>query len=568
MNIRTDIVKMYKEVHGWVGIISGLALFIAFYAGAITMFEAALQRWASPPPALTSASLEKAPILIEQVLAAYPEAAKSYDVHVALGPDRPARLSWSTGGGGHGSQVTHYASLEADGSLRVTDQGASQVAELIDILHQQVGLPFDHEIAMPIMGAIALLYGMALISGTIVLLPSLVKDLFAVRVGKNVKRMWLDTHNVLGLFSLPFHIVMALSAVVFAFHDQFYDAQALASPPVAERRPETPKQPDPRPVLPPVEIIARLAEQAPDFAPITLSYQDGPRGQSIRVQGRDTRYPMRGADFGIAVLDPHNGDITSADYMPGKQSAAFAVLSSFFALHFGNYGGAPVRWGYFLLGLGGAALFYTGNLLWVESRRKRERKAGAVTQSRPTRILAGLTVGVSLGCVAGISITLASAKLLPAIGVWPDTWHSPIYYAVFLAMVAWALWRGGARTGGELLAASAVAYLAIPAASLLSLVGIGWHHGGSGLLVDIAALCGAGAAAIMARRAFARSRDLPSDSVWHAGATLHTARKPDPRQHGERHDNSHASHPAGRPCRQHRPYGRGGTGVGRGSKPR
>src|SRR3546814_4664147 len=58
------------------------------------------------------------------------------------------------------------------------------------------------------------------LSGVICLLPSLVKDLFALRFGKNLKRMWLDLHNVLGIFSLPFHIVMALTAVVFAFHDQ------------------------------------------------------------------------------------------------------------------------------------------------------------------------------------------------------------------------------------------------------------------------------------------------------------------------------------------------------------
>ena len=52
MKMPTDVVKMYKEVHGWVGILSGLCLFIAFYAGALTMFELPLQRWASPPPAL------------------------------------------------------------------------------------------------------------------------------------------------------------------------------------------------------------------------------------------------------------------------------------------------------------------------------------------------------------------------------------------------------------------------------------------------------------------------------------------------------------------------------------
>ena len=32
----------------------------------------------------------------------------------------------------------------------------------------------------------------------------------------------LDTHNLVGVASLPFHIIIALTVVVFAFHDLFY----------------------------------------------------------------------------------------------------------------------------------------------------------------------------------------------------------------------------------------------------------------------------------------------------------------------------------------------------------
>lgn len=515
MTIRVDVVRMYRDVHGWVGIISGLALFVAFYAGAITMFEAPLQRWASPPSSgLTPApSLARTPELVNKLLKAHPEAAHGYDVHIMLGPQQPARVSWRSGEG-HGLAPVRHAALDEAGNLVVTDDGPSAVAQFVDTLHQQVGLPLDHDLAMPIMGVIALLYAVALVSGTIVLLPSLVKDLFAVRLGQNLKRMWLDVHNVLGLFSLPFHLVIAFSSVVFAFHDQFYAAQALASPPpVVQPRTERASE-DRRPILAPVDAVRALRAQAPGFEPITLSYGDGPRGGSIRVQGRDPRYPMRGADFGIAALDPYSGAIISADYLPGHQSATFATLSSFFALHFGNYGGAPVRWGYFVLGLAGAALFYTGNLLWIERRRARERKTGAVVQTRSTSVLAALSVGVSLGCVAGISVTLAAAKLLPLLSIQATRWHAPIYYAVFLAMSAWALARGAARSGGELLAAVALSYLAIPFVSALSLASLGWHHGGSDWLVDLLAIAGACAAAIMARHAFRRADRPPLDSVW------------------------------------------------------
>jgi hypothetical protein len=47
--MRSDTLRTYKTVHTWTGIIAGLALFIAFYAGALTMFKAPIARWVSPP---------------------------------------------------------------------------------------------------------------------------------------------------------------------------------------------------------------------------------------------------------------------------------------------------------------------------------------------------------------------------------------------------------------------------------------------------------------------------------------------------------------------------------------
>lgn len=70
------------------------------------------------------------------------------------------------------------------------------------------------------MEIVATLYTLALPSGVIVLLPTLAKKFFALRVGKNLKRMWLDARNVVGILSLPFPLVTVQSAVVFAYHDR------------------------------------------------------------------------------------------------------------------------------------------------------------------------------------------------------------------------------------------------------------------------------------------------------------------------------------------------------------
>ncbi|WP_250458659.1 PepSY-associated TM helix domain-containing protein [Microbulbifer litoralis] len=531
MKIRSDIIRMYRDIHSWVGIVCGLALFIAFYAGAITMFETPLQRWASPPVQFDRPTpLEKTPELVERVLAEYPEAAGRYEIVLQTSPERPARMSWSTGPRGGGT--TYFANLGEDGTLQVNSEGPSAVGQLVDDLHRQVGLPFDHEISESIMGTVSLLYFIALVSGVIVLLPTLVKDLFILRIGKNLKRLWLDFHNALGLFSLPFHIIMALTAVVFAFHHQFYDAQRATlgggGRPPAEAHAEVP---DGAEALSPLAIIARLEEQAPAFRPATLQYHfEEEHGLELRVGGVNPRYGMRGSTMGFAGVDPYSGALTMTGYMPGEQDGWFATVTSFFALHFGNFGGNPVRWGYFILGLAGAVLFYTGNLLWIETHRKKRRKGyedREVRQTRAAKVLGALTVGISLGCVAGISLTIAAAKLLPQ---WVDNvagWHFGLYYAVFLSAIAWAFVRGAARGSVELLYASAAATLAIPFTSLVSAVvpGLGWNHGGSTYLIDLVAVAGVFALVALARKTAQRIRSAPEESIWFAGRTVRGAAK-------------------------------------------
>lgn len=119
MRIRNDIIKVYKDVHIWVGILSGLCLFIAFYAGALTMFEKPIERWASPPSQLAPAMpLERAPELVAATVAAHPEAARDYEIRVTPTPDMPARMLWHVRGERSGEVASFAASLDGDGHLR------------------------------------------------------------------------------------------------------------------------------------------------------------------------------------------------------------------------------------------------------------------------------------------------------------------------------------------------------------------------------------------------------------------------------------------------------------------
>lgn len=532
--MRSDVIRMYREIHSWVGIISGLFLFIAFYAGAVSMFETSLQRWASAPVSASHfTALDKTPELMRRVFEQHPLAQGNSYIILAQSPEEPNRMRWEErlGSGDHAEAGMHSADLDTGGNVVVNHHRPLSVAQVIDDLHQQVGVLLDHDIAMLIAGLVSLLYGLALVSGLIILLPTLVKDLFAVRLGKKLKRMWLDIHNVLGLFSLPFHLVMALTAVVFTLHDQFYDSQdaliypaqaaAVTAKPTTSKPTTAKKTAAGKPLtelLAPGLILENLRQLQPEFEPSVLNYRQGRDGQlMLYVNGTNPRHHANRATGGSIQVNPYSGDIVTTDYMPGTDSGWHLVVSSFFALHFGSYGGNFIRWCYFLLGLAGAFLFYSGNLLWLEVRRKKSRLAADGTptqQSRSSRLLAALTVGISLGCVSGISVMIASAKLMPGIieTIVPGAYGS-VYYLIFFTALAWAFGRGAARSAVELLVGAAVCTALIPAVSLLSLgnKAVGWNHLDSTVWVDVIAVIASLAFFKIAQKAAVLA---PNQSVW------------------------------------------------------
>ncbi|MFT4241987.1 MAG: PepSY-associated TM helix domain-containing protein [Acidovorax sp.] len=538
--IPAPIVKIYKTVHTWTGITCGFALFIAFYAGALTMFMEPIARWASPPaPGVAQTPLDATPALIDKLLAAHPEVREhGFTLHLASREDLPARVTWEVelphdeSDPDHEHEHEHWwAALAPDGALVARQEEPSELGMFIDEIHMRVGIPGRWGASF--MGIVSLLYGVALVSGVIVLLPSLVKDFFALRVGKNLKRMWLDAHNVVGITGLPFHIVIATTSVAFSLGALLFGAQGALiygdkHRATMQRFQAQFRQPqatgEAAPMLAPGQLLERVRAQAPGFEPEAMTYQKaGDKAAVVRFTGREPGYVMENR-YGAVILSAVTGEVVNDTLRPSQQEPWWRTTMTLAGLHFGQYGGAVVRWSYFLLGLAGAWLFYGGNLLWVETRRKAQRKAGdeLPTQRRDTYWLAAGTVGVCLGCVAGLSATIVAAKWLHGHVADLNAWHQYVYFAVFFAATAWAFARGAARAAVELLWLCAAATLAIPLTTLLAWLapstGLWAHTSAQALGVDATALIGALCFAWMARVTARRVRSGAADSVWSARA--------------------------------------------------
>tara|TARA_Y100000589_G_scaffold66741_3_gene58309 strand:+ start:189 stop:1805 length:1617 start_codon:yes stop_codon:yes gene_type:complete len=526
MKIRSDILRTYQSIHTWTGITTGLLLFIAFFAGALTMFKSPITQWAVPEnhvlPAISVGQYDE---LVQQATAQYEAANNGFTLHF---DQHHSPMTWYEQGGGRGLSIDSHlrqASFNKEGELVSVANQQNLLGDLIDQLHRTAGIPgkAGHEdIGVLLLGVASALYFIALVSGVIFLLPTLVKSFFSLRQKKGANRFWLDTHNLIGITSLPFHLLIAWTVVVFAFHDMLYGGLSLiyGDEPMFERNGGS-KQVYSVAELPPVErYFEAVGNMVDGYDIVSLTFADlaTPRARlSIEVAG-DGKL-QRAAETDIIAMHPFTLDVTYSTLSIPENGAFGPLVKSFFALHFGNFANDTGRWIYFLLGMMGAILFYTGNLLWLEKRRQKQAK-----QSRSVTIMAKLTIGVCLGSVLGVATSILASKWLYLAGVDINLGYINVYYGVFIASLGFAFWQGAAKSAIALQALIAATCLGVPLTTLFTALfshNTHWHVAGGTLLVDVMALVFAWIFFKAARKTRQRAYQGEPDSIWFIPSKVH-----------------------------------------------
>lgn len=520
--MKAEIVRTYKVVHTWVGILSGVMLFIAFYAGALTMFAPEIGRWADARPTAQQAASSPVDPLAKAFFATRADSIGS--AVLVLDRERPGhgRMRYTDKQG-----ALWQVTLDAAGKLHTTAAQSAPAGHFVDQVHRNGGLPLADAVAEPVIGVVALLYALALISGVVILLPSLVKDLLVLRIGANVKRFWLDAHNLIGITSLPFHLAIALTTAGFCLHDWVYDTQdatihAIGKPAGAEPRAKGKGAPGASAGwVAPSALLASAATISSTFTPAELNYRglNSPKPQ-VNMGGEDWSGHMRAPRAGFMNFNPATGELNKGiSLLPHHQDNWEASLSAIFALHFGSFGGIPVRLAYVVMGLLGAILFYTGNLLWIETRLRKNRKLAApLPQPRHVRWVAALTVGLCLGAVIGLPLGLVALRWQAGLGLDLPGIGLTVFNAALATGLLAAVLKGAAWAGYRLTFAAALATLSVPLTSVMAAVfpglPIGKPYHSDFLWIDGLSLLGALLLLWMAARVRRRARSGDQQSVW------------------------------------------------------
>jgi uncharacterized iron-regulated membrane protein len=345
--------------HLSLGLAAGIGLYILCLTGTALVFHEEFERWEQPGvPELDSASPAAAERAANEALARLDE--PPHHFYVGLPTTTLPRL-WVSDG-----ERTWFA--DATGAL--VAEADHEWSHFLEKLHYYLTLPTLP--GLTLVGILGVLMVALCLSGLLAH-PRLFRDAFRLRLSSSKRLAEADLHNRLSVWAFPFHLVIALTGaaiglsllVAAVFAPVVNDGEtATFFDPVFGAETEGPDTPAPLADF--GTALASFGGKTPDSrAWIVIFHDPGTAGQSAEILAYFPRRLIFGDYMGFDA-DGTLGDWTGlSNGTVGQQ-----VVASLYPLHFGSFGGLPVKLLYGLLGLAACAVVASGLNIWLLKRRQ------------------------------------------------------------------------------------------------------------------------------------------------------------------------------------------------------
>jgi uncharacterized iron-regulated membrane protein len=254
------------------------------------------------------------------------------------------------------------------------------------------------------------------------------KDAFHLRLGGSRRLQEADLHNRLGIWALPFHVTIALTGALLGLSTIIVGVLALLlyrgdtarvynlflTPPPPVNAAAAP--------LPPIgAVLAEARRRAPGAVPHLLTIERAGRADARFTVSSERERLLVAQD--TTVFDAA-GRVVKDDH-PRDLSVGTRILGGVGQLHFGWFGGVPVRIAYGLLGLALCVVTSSGVTVWLARRRDKlravpqwERLWTAVAWGQPLIVaLVALLALAGGGAVLVWAWVAATIVLLVAAGI-------------------------------------------------------------------------------------------------------------------------------------------------------
>lgn len=360
--IAKTTVQRALHAHAAIGLIASALLYLVCLTGTVVVLYQEWQRIEQPDAPEMSAI---APAMVQKAAAAVlaSEKGKPGTTHLYVHMPVPGlpRTTITTD-----SQAVH---VKADGTIAGPEENAW--SEFLLAAHYALNIP--GLVGMTIVGILGVMIVALSLSGVIAH-PRIFRDAFRLRARDNQGVGLADWHNRLSVWTLPFALAIALTGAMiglgsvgaYGLAAAFYkgDVEAAYAPIFGE---EAAPDPRPAPLADIAKPLAWIAAEHPEVRPTYVIVHDPQtRGQHVQIIAEHPQRLIYGESYNFAADGRFEGATGLSDGHLGQQLAA-----STYNLHFGNYGGLPVKLAYIVFGLALTVVVATGTSIWLGKRERR-----------------------------------------------------------------------------------------------------------------------------------------------------------------------------------------------------
>ena len=360
--IAKGTVQRALHAHAAIGLLASALLYLVCLTGTVVVFYQEWQRIEQPDaPEMAAIAPDAVQRAVAAALAADADKPPTTHLYVHMPvPDLP-RTTITT---------DHRAfHVHSDGTLAGPEENAW--SEFLLGAHYALNIP--GLVGMTIVGILGVMIVALSLSG-IIAHPRIFRDAFRLRARDHQGVGLADWHNRLSVWTLPFALAIALTGAMIGLGSigawglatAFYDGDVEAAyAPIFGGEAE----PDPRPA-PLANVAAPLAwiaAQHPAVRPTYVVVHDPQtRGQHVQILAEHPQRLIYGEAYDFDADGRFQGTVGLSDGPLGRQMAA-----STYNLHFGNYGGLPVKLAYIVFGLALTVVVATGTSIWLGKRARR-----------------------------------------------------------------------------------------------------------------------------------------------------------------------------------------------------
>ena len=363
--MKATTIRRWSQVHTWTSLICTLFLLMLALTGLPLIFHHELEHLLGEAPELREMPAD-APHLSLQQLVEAAERHRPGEVVQYFGfeddePNGVVAITAATAGTEPNS--SHTFMLDARSGEAVEMPAANGgILMIILRLHVDMFAGLPGKLLLAFMGV---LFVVAIISGVVLYAPFMRRLKFAeVRHEKSTRTRWLDLHNLIGIVTLTWALVVGVTGVISACADLLISAwrtEALAAmvapyrdaPPLTERAP--------------VNQVLTIAAQAtpgmqPDFIAFPGTRFSSEHHYSVFMKGNTH---LTAHLWTPVLIDARSLDVTAIGQRPWYMDA----LSMSQPLHFGDYGGMPMKVLWAVLDVLTISVLGSGLYLWWVRRR-------------------------------------------------------------------------------------------------------------------------------------------------------------------------------------------------------